>query len=194
MNTKKIVFDSTVGVALLLSLLGVAIFDLTRVTTPESCEDVPDPGDLLHPPTLNKFGNPEGKGLGLARPGEFQGYRLLAWSTENEIQENVFTADNPVWAALKADGFSVRLEHGPLRPEWLRDADQLWIFAGRDGLKAEDESAVVSFVAAGNGLYLLADNDPYLAEANQLARRLFDTTVTGNYAGQNLIAVRLVMA
>ena len=130
MNTKRIIFDSTVGVALFLSLLGVAIFDLTRVTTPESCEDVPDPGDLLHPPTLNKFGNPEGKGLGLAKPDEFQG-RLLAWCAESIVQKDVFTIDNPLWAALEAEGFSVRQEKGPFQADWLRDAEQLWIFSGR---------------------------------------------------------------
>ena len=129
--------------------------------------------------------------MGLAKPAEFQGARLLAWSADREVQQNIFTNDNPLWAALQADGFSVRQETGPFQPAWLRDTDQLWIFAGNTAALTEQaESAVVAFVEAGNGLYLIADNEPYLAEARQLARRLFDTTVTGDYPGKNLIAVR----
>jgi len=190
MNIKQVIVDSTIGVALLLALLAVVLFDTLRGTPAGSGSDEVV-SNLLNQPRLNKFGNPEGKGYGLAEPGEFQGARLLVWSPEIEVQQNIFTIDNPLWAALKAEGFLVRQEQGQFQPEWLKDTDQLWIFAGRTaGLTAEGESAVVSFVDAGNGLYLLADNEPYLADARQLVRRLFDTTIAGDFAGANLIAVR----
>lgn len=147
--------------------------------------------NLLTHPTLNKFGNPEGADLGLAISEEFTGARLLIWSTEPEVQSAIFTSSNPLWAALKEKGFEVQMEQGEFQRRWLRDADQLWIFAGRQaGVGAEAEEAIISFVNERRGLYLAADNEPYLADASRLAMRLFGTRITGDYIGGNIIAVR----
>jgi hypothetical protein len=123
--------------------------------------------------------------LGLAEPEDFRGVDLLARSIEPSLDRCVLNADNPLWSGLRALGFTVRLERGRFQPGWLREADELWIFSGtQPGLTAEDEAAVVAFVEEGKGLYLLADNAPYSVDADRLARRLFNTTVAGDYAGR----------
>jgi hypothetical protein len=56
-------------------------------------------------------------------------------------------------------------------------------------MRPEDCKAVEAFVEKGKGLYLVADNEPYLQEANLLAKQLFGAGLSGNYAGDKLVAV-----
>jgi hypothetical protein len=146
---------------------------------------------LLDQPALNKFGNPEGNEFGLSRAGEFAGARLLAWTAEPEVHDNIFTGDNPLWAALKEKGFEVQLEYGRFDQAWLERIDQLWVFSGRRaGLDTDDEEAIVSFIDAGKGVYMIADNAPYLVDVSSLTYRLFGTRLADNYRGGNILAVR----
>jgi hypothetical protein len=146
---------------------------------------------FLSQTALNKFGNPEGEGLGLAAQNEFKGARLVVWTGEPYVVENIFTTDNPLWSALRDRGFDVQLKPGRFQPAWLRDADQLWIFSSdRLTLSNPDLSSIIAFVESGKGLYLIADNEPYVFEARQLVRKMFDTNLSGDYEGKNLIAVR----
>ena len=53
-----------------------------------------------------------------------------------------------------------------------------------------DYAAIAAFAKAGGGLCLLADNDPFTFEANELARRLFDVRIQGNYQGEKIAYVK----
>ncbi len=55
---------------------------------------------------------------------------------------------------------------------------------------AKAYAAIEEFVAAGKGLCLLADDEPFTAEADELARRLFGARVSGNYVADKVAAVR----
>ncbi|MFO0870703.1 MAG: hypothetical protein U0935_17375 [Pirellulales bacterium] len=146
---------------------------------------------LLTDQKLNEFGNPEGDKYGLSRKGEFAGARLLVWTPEVEVEQNIYTSDNPLWETLSDSGFTITRQSGTFQPQWLDAADQLWIFAGRTrGLNDADLMAIEKFVRSGKGLYLAADNQPYLLDANLLAQRLFQTQITGDYPGGKIIAVR----
>lgn len=164
------------------------------LTPPPPPEPEPPPvvvKKLLTQTDLNEFGNPEGKGYGLAQTGEFTGARLLVWSVDPEVHANIFTDDNPLWAALRDKGFEIQMERENFQGRWLGEADELWVFSGNlAGMDEAAYAAVAAFVRAGKGLYLAADNEPYLVDAAQLAQRLFNTTVTGDFAGGNIIAVR----
>lgn len=50
--------------------------------------------------------------------------------------------------------------------------------------------AIEDFVKAGKGLCLLAEDDPFTAEADELARRLFGARVGGNYIADKTAGVR----
>ena len=59
----------------------------------------------------------------------------------------------------------------------------------RSALSEENLVAIEGFVKRGQGLYIIADNEPYFVEANQLAERLFRARLAGNYMGTQTIAV-----
>lgn len=50
--------------------------------------------------------------------------------------------------------------------------------------------AIEDFVKAGKGLCLLADDEPFTAEADELAQRLFGARVGGNYLADKVATVR----
>jgi hypothetical protein len=50
--------------------------------------------------------------------------------------------------------------------------------------------AIEDFVKAGKGLALLADDEPFTSEADELARRLFGARVSGNYIADKVATVR----
>jgi hypothetical protein len=140
---------------------------------------------------LDEWGNPVGQGLGLARDGEFQGKRLLVWTANEETIRRIYPEKNPLWKALKAKGFEVDLREGPFDRTWLYRADQLWVFSSDSaGMTDADYDEVVRYVKRGKGVYLLADNDPFLIEADALAQRLFEARVVGNYTGRAIIVTR----
>ncbi|HSQ57434.1 MAG TPA: hypothetical protein VLM40_17055 [Gemmata sp.] len=193
---------------------------------------------LPPPPTYDRFGNPIGQ-YGLASPGQFRGKKLLFWSGFEGAGRVFFAATNPLWQALKDQGFLVTVQFGKFNPEWLKEIDQLWILstgkldlpggitpdllelglsmlpasAVPSGFTAQeyqfvvkatldcvlspchplgegDYRAIVDFVKAGKGLCLLADDEPFTVEANELSRRLFGAGVGGNYIADKVAYVR----
>ncbi len=63
-------------------------------------------------------------------------------------------------------------------------------FSPRHTLDEKAYKAIEGFVKAGKGLCLLADDEPFTAEADELARRLFDARVSGNYIADKTATVR----
>ena len=63
-------------------------------------------------------------------------------------------------------------------------------FSPRHTLDEKAFKAIEEFVKAGKGLCLLADDEPFTAEADELARRLFGARVTGNYLADKTATVR----
>lgn len=138
---------------------------------------------------LDKFGNPVGA-HGLAADGTFRGKQLLMWGGSSG-PEPIFVSSNPLLAMLKRKGFDVQIRQHTFDPAWLRQADQLWLFCGPSSLLTPDDvRAIEAFVKDGKGLYLVADNAPYTAEANLIGKQLFGVAVQGDYAGEKTIAVR----
>jgi len=127
----------------------------------------------------------------LARANEFVGTKLYIWSDYHEVRENIFTEENPLWPALAEKGFDIVRKTGAFQSGWLSEADQLWIFAGdRSRMSQQDYQMLDGFIAEGKGVYLVCDNEPYLAEVADLARRLYGVEVRGNYFGTKIAYVR----
>lgn len=57
-------------------------------------------------------------------------------------------------------------------------------------LDAPAYKAIEDFVKAGKGLCLLADDEPFTKEADELSRRLFGARVGGNYTADKIATVR----
>jgi hypothetical protein len=144
-------------------------------------------GTISAPGADDPFNSPGG---GLAQPGQFQGERLVVWTNEPWVINEIFPDDNPLWGHLDQMGFDVHRVSGRFDTGHLSDANQIWIFAGaRSGMGYDDYRAVEEFVKSGGGLYLCSDNDPYIAESVELCRRLFGCRVRGNYLGRQLLGV-----
>jgi len=137
------------------------------------------------------FGNPIGPQFGFARANEFAGRRILVWSTEGTIWWSVYPEDNPLWVALRAKGFEIERRHGSFDVSWLNRADQIWIFASPNApFTPAQLLALDQFVQAGRGVYVIADNDPFVVEAKQLAMHWFNAGISGNYEADR--TVRLI--
>src|SRR5262249_5478365 len=190
-------------------------------------------------PPLDKFGNPVGSNYSLGQDGEFKGQKLLFWCAFENAGRVFFHPSNPLWKALEAKGFTVRVAFGKFNPAWLKEVDQLWIlssgkmdlpagitpdmladavsllppeavpsgftlpeyqfivratldvaFSPRHMLDAQAYKAIEDFVKAGKGLCLLADDEPFTTEADELAQRLFGARVSGNYLADKVATVR----
>jgi hypothetical protein len=198
---------------------------------------------------LDRYGNPVGENYSLAKPGEYQGKRILFWCGSKIVMDRLFNENNPLWKALEGRGFEVIRKTGVFQEAWLKDCDQLWICSSPDltqldptlvavlkDLLTSDEliklsieassankfpvtadaiadvraeyrglfevadgpprvtakgyDAIVRFIESGKGVFIMAENDPYYAEANVLLRRLYKTTIKGNYAGEKILYVR----
>jgi hypothetical protein len=160
----------------------------------------------------DRFGNPTGDRLGLARPGEFKNKNILVWCRCAKLLPYFGPDANPLWTSLKTKGFKVSFQTAAFDTKWLKEADQLWIISyiapsegsqeaaytasatqsWGDGPKLTENNykALEEFVQAGNGLYLLADNGPFTLEADTLARRWFACRVRGDYPGGKIAYVR----
>ena len=214
--------------------------------TPTEIAQAPPPRPIVPAqpamPPLRKydqFGNPIGPDLGLSRTGEFKGKKLLFWSGYENAGKFFFGPTNPLWKAWERQGFTVRVEFGQFRTEWLRDLDQLWILstgkfelpagvppeaviAAVDFLPASEipsgftaaeykfivqatldmalsrvhplneqaYRAIEKFIQAGKGVCLLSDDEPFVVESNELARRLYGVAVKGNYIADKIAYVR----
>jgi hypothetical protein len=63
-------------------------------------------------------------------------------------------------------------------------------FSPRHAMDEKAYRAIEDFAKAGKGLCLLADDEPFTAEADELARRLFGARVGGNYVADKVAVVR----
>ena len=141
---------------------------------------------------LDRFGNPHDAQYSLAKPDEFKGKLLLAWSASSPVDENIFPSDNPLWAKLESMGFKVeRVATKGFPLDRLEKADQLWLFSAETSWLADQEyEAIKRFISAGKGVYLLAENEPYVKEAAFLAKELFEATIQGNHPGDKILTVK----
>ena len=99
-------------------------------------------------------------------------------------------------AALREKGFSVYRwsNAAPSVAELRRGlarANQLWLISGQRRLLTDAHLAVIEeFFEAGHGVYIWGDNEPYYADANALATRLLDTSMSGNVPGNQVVELQ----
>jgi hypothetical protein len=77
----------------------------------------------------------------------------------------------------------------------LRPFTQLWFVSDREVSLTEQQIRLVTqFVDQGNGLLIWADNDPYYADANLLAKALMGTEFRGNLLGDKILTPARTLA
>lgn len=98
-------------------------------------------------------------------------------------------------AALAEKGFSTyRWANQAPSPEelasGLEKANQLWVISGSDRKLTDAHLDVIQeFWQSGHGVYIWGDNQPYYADANAVADRLFEGGMDGNLMGNQTVTV-----
>ncbi len=141
------------------------------------------------PVASDTYGNAAGSEYDLATDGAFEGNTIAVL--------HLYTGEGFDFslpkAALAEKGFSVfRWINSPPPAEELReklkDACQLWVISDQHQKLTDEHAEVIKeFFDSGKGLYIWGDNQPYYADANFLAQKIFNTTMNGNtYAAQTV--------
>lgn len=68
---------------------------------------------------------------------------------------------------------------------------QLWIISSYYGqLSNKYLDVIEQYFNSGKGVYILGNNDPYYADANNITKRLFNITMTGDFPGRRVVGVQ----
>jgi len=139
----------------------------------------------------DKHGNAQGNQYDLAVDGAFEGQTVAV------IQ--LYTGEGFDFslpkAALKEKGFSVYrwLDNQPSAKELeekLQKACELWIISSSEQKLTEEHLKVIKkFFDSGKGVYIWGDNEPYYADANYVAKYLFDVEMLGNLPGAQVVGL-----
>ncbi len=141
--------------------------------------------------TADKYGNAEGTQYDLATDGAFEGNTVAVLHL---YTGEGFDFSKPK-AALEQKGFSVYrwIDHPPSAEELreqLKKACQLWVISSNMRELNDDHAEVIKdFFESGKGLYIWGDNEPYYADANFLAEKIFGTTMIGNVMGDKTVGI-----
>src|SRR5579859_6179476 len=123
------------------------------------------------------------------KPGEFKGKKIYIACYYWEGAPPSAVPLNHVPQVLREMGFTVEIGSPPHLPDLAR-YDQLWIVSGTSSTYDQTDIAKLrAFLKAGKGLYVLADNTPYIAEANTIGAALHGLHFDGGYYGGQMINV-----
>ena len=137
----------------------------------------------------DRWGNAQGNQNDLATDGAFEGQTVAVLQLYTGFDFSLPRA------ALKEKGFSVfRWVANPPPPAQLREmlkrACQLWIVSdATPKLTAEHIKVIKEFFDSGRGVYIWGDNDPYYADANQVAQALFGAKMLGDVPGDQTVSL-----
>ncbi len=140
----------------------------------------------------DSWGNAAGNQFDLVVDGAFEGQTIAVlhfYALEN------FDFSLPK-EALGQKGFNVvRWVNQPPPPDELKKglekANQLWIIADASRHLSEAHLDVIeAYFESGHGVYIWGDNEPYYADANAVAERLFGGGMDGNLPGTVTVNLR----
>jgi hypothetical protein len=138
---------------------------------------------------FDRFGNPEGRAFDLGGGDEdrIRGESILLYICP--VPDGVY-AEQEMQALMAERGLHLDIRHAPayggctLDARLLAGYSQLWYISGdTPTLSDQQVQMIVDYVRSGNGLAIWADNEPYYADANLLARALTGSSFSGYLQG-----------
>ena len=142
---------------------------------------------------FDQFGNPEGRAFDLGGGDEdrVRGERILLYICP--VPDGVY-AEQEMRTLMAERGLRLDIRHAPASGRCTLDAQllasytQLWYLSGdRPTLSGQQVQMIVDYVGSGNGLAIWADNEPYYADANLLARALTESSFSGCLQGEQVL-------
>ncbi|MEZ4320549.1 MAG: hypothetical protein R3F61_23915 [Myxococcota bacterium] len=144
------------------------------------------------PAAADSWGNAAGNQYDLVVDGAFEGQTVAVL--------HLYTGEGFDFslpkAALGEKGFNVvRWVNQPPPVEELQaglaKSSQLWVVSGPGRTLTDAHLDVIDeFFDSGRGVYIWGDNEPYYADANAVADRLFGGRMTGNLPGTVTVGVQ----
>src|ERR1700728_4206389 len=137
---------------------------------------------------FDQFGNPEGRAFDLGGGDEdrVRGESVLLYTCKPSVGAFGAFAEQEMRTLMAERGLQLDIRHAPasggcpLDAQLLAGYTQLWIISSdRQTLSGQQVQMIVSYVRGGNGLAIWADNEPYYADANLLARALTGSSFSG---------------
>lgn len=148
-------------------------------------------GSLRDLVPADRFGNPDGNQFDLAKDGAFVGKTLVVL----QLYTREFDFRDPT-EALEQKGFQIirwtdRPPPALEMEKTLRTASQFWLISDKTIKLSDAHVAVIkAFFDRGHGVYIWGDNEPYYADANQLALALLGSEMRGNLLGDQVVGLR----
>lgn len=140
----------------------------------------------------DKYGNPQGAVYDLAKDNSMTQYTVVVlwtcWDGDFSLPEQ----------ALKRKGFKVIVHKevpsvSQLESELFKSGTQLWIIDEYlVKFSTENLDLIKRYHDSGYGVYIWADNDPYIQNSNLLFARLFSSrmTISGDYIGDRVLTIQ----
>jgi hypothetical protein len=134
---------------------------------------------------FDEFGNPRGRAFDLGGGDEarIRGEKILFYVCP--VSDGDF-AEQELKTLMAERGLRLDVVHAPgggcsLTAQQLAGYTQLWYVSGETPtLSPQQVQMIVKYVHDGNGLAIWADNEPFYADANLLAKPLIGTRFSGN--------------
>ncbi len=124
------------------------------------------------------------------KPGEFKGKRILLAVYYWEGAGIDAVPMNYVPKVLRDLGFTVDVLRQPAHLPDLAKYDECWIVSGTGStFDVGDVAKLKAYLKQGKGVYVLADNTPYIYEANVIAKAMYGVHLDGDYYGGKVIHV-----
>ena len=133
-------------------------------------------------------GNADGTQYDLAKDGAFDGQSIVVL--------HLYTGEGFDFVkpqkALEEKGFNVVRFTTPPSPDVLRaeldKATQVWVISSQNQVLSEQHIDVISeFFHKGKGVYIWGDNQPYYVDANRVAQRLIECSMSGNWHADKVV-------
>ena len=160
---------------------------LTSTATPpvQPYNEVAGRSNIPEAVGFDRYGNPTGREYDLGRDGAFMGFHILIAQFYSDSQFNDTAMQLPI-VELNAKGFQVK--HVKTESECITELASnryqvAWIISTNHIQNPKFTAALTAFYSAGGGIFLFADNTPYICHASEFLQAKFGITVDGNYYG-----------
>jgi hypothetical protein len=151
--------------------------------------EVAGKSNIINANEYDRYGNPTGREYDLGRDGAFMGFNILIAQFYYDFQFDDAAMKVPI-DELKSKGFQVK--HVKTEDECITELASkryqiAWIISSSQIQNSKFISALTAFHSAGGGIFLFADNTPYVCHASEFLRTKFGIIVEGYYHGGQIM-------